>query len=143
MQIGRIATEPLPFLSGVSLRRLTLSLLVTPCGHGLSEALFILGKKGKSPVTVSPEMRMHVLKIFTCFFIPGFGFTNDIKIRVEGSMYLIYLLSFNVKIQRSVQDKTISKRSYFLLPCPLTYISFPYVSRTWGCRSGCLQGGDI
>lgn len=48
---------------------------------------------------------MHVLKVFTCFFIPGFSFTNDIKIRVEGSVCLTYLLTFNVKAQRSVQGK--------------------------------------
>lgn len=83
-----------------------LPLLVTPCGHGVSEALFILGKKGESPVTVSLEMRVHVLKVFTCIFIPGFSFTDVIKIRVEGSVCLIYLLSFNVNAQRSVQVKT-------------------------------------
>lgn len=64
--------------------QLTLSLLVTPCAHSLLEALFSLGKKGESPATVNLETGTHAF-IFTWGFIPGFGFTDDIKIRMETS----------------------------------------------------------
>jgi len=77
--------------AGAVPRRLTQSRLVSPCGHGVLEALFTLGMKGESPVSVNLEARMHALNICTCFFffmiiIPGFGFISDTKIRVDSSI---------------------------------------------------------
>lgn len=64
--------------------RLVLSLLVTSCAHSLLEALFDLDKKGESPATVNLETWTRAF-ICTWCFIPGFGFTDDIKIRMESS----------------------------------------------------------
>lgn len=77
--------------AGAVPRRLTQSLLVSPCGHGLLEALFTLGMKGESPVSVNLEARMHALNIYLFFFflmiiIPGFGFISDTKIRADSSI---------------------------------------------------------
>lgn len=39
--------------AGAASGRLTQSLLVTPCGHGPPQALFTLGLKGESPLSVN------------------------------------------------------------------------------------------
>lgn len=87
-QFGRIAMELfLYFLEEVQAApgKCTLSLLVTPCTHSPLEVLFTLGKKGESPATVNLETRTHAC-IVTWVFILGFGFTEDIKIRMESSV---------------------------------------------------------
>jgi len=64
--------------------RLALLLLVTSYAHSLPETLFTPCKKGECPATVNLETWMHAF-MFAWGFIPGFGFTDDLKIRMESS----------------------------------------------------------